>query len=240
MSSRSVTMSMVQRLLLGGASVGSWVGGAAATFVSDNGAGAAALVAAGAATGVVSLMGRWPTKLTFSGSEFAWDEVHEAVDEQIAAAEESDEAAPVLEELRTLSARLRALETTGVAPLPPAELYDQQVEAALRRILPEARIERQGVRDRQVADFLVRHRGRHLFVETKWRRDAERPFRGGTLSQLLSHLDPNQRLLVVVNAGDVGAARRLLSDALPRGVVVGWRDERDDEELERAVREVLG
>src|ERR1700692_2057131 len=79
------------RVALAAAGLGSWAAGGAASFLSGNGAGAAALVAVGGICGVLGLMGRWPSRITMGGSDFFWEDVQKTVNSQIQAAEHSGE-----------------------------------------------------------------------------------------------------------------------------------------------------
>jgi hypothetical protein len=51
----------------------SWAAGGVAAFLSDDGAGIAALIVTGALTSALSLAGRWPTRVTVSGNEISWE-----------------------------------------------------------------------------------------------------------------------------------------------------------------------
>jgi hypothetical protein len=62
-------ISMSYRVTLLAAGLASWGAGGVASFVSGNGAGAAALVAVGALCGGVALIGRWPSRISMSGNE---------------------------------------------------------------------------------------------------------------------------------------------------------------------------
>lgn len=220
----------------------SWLAGGAATFLNKNGVGAAALVAVGVACGVLALMGRWPSRISMSGNELSWDEVHETVDSQILMAEKSDDPDSVLVELKDLRARLNTLQRTGTVPEHPAESYDRAVEAALRRLLRGAEVIRQELRSRDIADFVVRYQGQELFAETKWRADVSHPFGGSTLPRLLNRLGPDAKLLVIVNASEPPLARAfsVVEEALgKRGRIVTWRDVRDDEVLGAALAALL-
>jgi hypothetical protein len=116
------------------------------------------------------------------------------------------------------------------------------VEAAIRRLLPDAEILRPDSRSRDRADFAVRHRGQSLYVETKWRSDPLRVFRGSTLPQLLTKIPAGARLLVVINTAEPPSAqaielvRTTLGD---RGRIVAWRDTTDDAKLGLALTAVL-
>ena len=56
------------RLSLGALGSISWAAGGVASFMSDNGAGAAGLIAAGVICAALALIGRWPTRIAMSGS----------------------------------------------------------------------------------------------------------------------------------------------------------------------------
>src|SRR5205085_7906666 len=71
------------------AGLASWAAGAVATFTNGEGSGAVALIGAGLLAGVLGLVGRWPSKISVSGSEISWPEVKETVDEQIEAAQDA-------------------------------------------------------------------------------------------------------------------------------------------------------
>jgi hypothetical protein len=226
------------RVALGAIGVASWAAGGAASFVGGNGGGAAALIAVGAGSSVLGLIGRWPSRIAMSGNELTWDDVRETVDSQIEVAEASGQAQNVLAELSSLRDRLDTLQRTGNVPTHPAELYDQAVEAAIRRLIPEAEIVRQHSRSRDQADFAVWWRGQRLYVETKWRSDPLRVFRGSTLPQLLANLPDGAKLLVVVNTvppPSPDAVELVASVIGDRGRIVGWRDVVDDGKLGRAL-----
>jgi hypothetical protein len=157
------------RVALAAVGLGSWAAGGAASFLRGNGAGAAALVAVGGICGVLGLMGRWPSRISMAGSEFSWEDVQKTVNSQIQAAERSEEGDSVLAELKELRDRLNVLQRTGFVPEHPAQAYDGAVRAAIGRLLPGAEVIRQEVRSRDVADFVIRHQGSELLMETKWR-----------------------------------------------------------------------
>jgi hypothetical protein len=220
----------------------SWAAGGVATFLSGNGAGAAALIAVGAGCGVLALMGRWPSRIALSGNELSWDAVRETVDSQIQVAQGSGEADSALAELEELRERLVVLQRTGSVPEHPAEIYDGAVEEAMRRLFPRAEVIRQGIHSPGVADFLVACDGGQAFVETKWRSDVARPFGGSTLPPLIERLPPGAKLLVVMNALDPpsAAANKIVEDALgDGGRIVRWRDVRDDGALGAALGSLL-
>jgi hypothetical protein len=164
------------RVALAAAGLGSWAAGGAASFLSGNDAGAAALVAVGGICGVLGLMGRWPSRISMAGSEFSWEDVQKTVNSQIQAAERSEEDDSVLAELKELRDRLNVLQQTGSVPEHPAQAYDGAVRAAIGRLLPGAEVIRQEVRSRDVADFVIRHQGSELLMETKWRSDPAQQF----------------------------------------------------------------
>jgi len=187
-------------------------------------------------------MGRWPSRISMSGIEFLWDDVHQTVNSQIQVAEKSGEPDNTLAELKDLRARLSVLQHTGSVPEHPAEVYDRAVEAAIERLLPGAEVIRQERRSRELADFVVRYQGDQLFVETKWRSDTARPFGGSTLPQLLKRLGPDAKLLVVVNTSEPPMVRAsdIIEDALgERGRIATWRDVRDDAALGEALASLL-
>jgi hypothetical protein len=220
----------------------SWVAGGAASFLNKNGVGAAALVAVGAVCAVLALMGRWPSRISMSGNEFIWDEIHQTVNSQIQVAEKSGEPDNALAELKDLRARLSVLQRTGSVPEHPAEAYDRVVEAAIRRLLPGVEVMRQEFRSREIADFVVQYQGDQLFVETKWRSDTARPFGGSTLPRLIERLASDAKLLIVVNTSEPPMARafKIVEDGLgDRGRIVAWRDVRDDTALAEALTSLL-
>jgi len=219
----------------------SWLAGGAASFLSKNGAGAAALVAVGAVCGVLALMGRWPSRISMSGNEFSWDDIKETVNSQIEVAEKSGETSETLRELKELRGRLDILQRTGSVPEHPAEIYDKSVGAALRRLLPDAEVLRQEARRDDVADFVVGHQGDQVFVETKWRADNARSFGGSTLPRLIQNLSPDAKLLVVVNTDDWRpSATKNVEEALgERGRIVTWRSVLDDGALGEALASLI-
>src|SRR5687767_6561541 len=75
--------------------------------------------------------------------------------------------------------------------------YDAEVDAALGRLWPKARVyhDREFTRDR--ADFLLVVRGRGVMIETKVKSDPGL-FRGSTLPPLLDRLQRDGRRLVVL------------------------------------------
>jgi hypothetical protein len=220
---------------VGGAS---WAAGGAASFLSSNGAGAASLVVAGIASGILGLVGRWPSRVSMSGNELLWEDVRETVDSQIEVVKASGETQNVIAELSSLRQRLDMLQRTGSVPTHPAQVYDEAVEAAIRRLMPEVDIVRQDSRSRDRADFTVWYRTQQLYVETKWRSDPGRDFQGSTLPRLLATLPNDAKLLVVVNT-----VRPPSSDAIQivktamglRGRIVAWRDTSDDMQLGQAL-----
>jgi hypothetical protein len=218
----------------------SWCAGGVAAFVNANGPASAALVVIGAVACVLALVGRWPTKISVSGGAIEWSEITATVDSQIRNAQSSGEESEVLAELQELRRRLEALRVTGEVSEHPAETFDRAVQAAFARILPGAVIERSSERSRAVADFIVRHDERTVYVETKWRRDVNQPFGGSTLAGLVARLPEGARLLVVANAVDVSlGAERLHSSMGDRAAVVSWRGATEDSRLAETVRQLL-
>lgn len=228
-------------LVIVGAS--SWAAGGVAVFINANGVGAAALLAAGILCIVLSMLGRWPSRISVSGSEVSWDDVKDVLDNQITVAKSEGEGNQAIEELLLLRSRIRELEATGTAPDHPAEAYDRAVGAALGRLMPEASIQRESIRSGYRADFVVDINKRRLFVETKWRSNPGQPFRGSTLEPLVQRLTDDVALLVIVNADDEGlieqGSARLTQLRPHRSRVVAWRDVRDDERLGEALAAVL-
>ncbi|GAA1568167.1 MULTISPECIES: hypothetical protein [Kribbella] len=118
--------------------------------------------------------------------------------------------------------------------------YDAEVDAALQRLWPKARIyhDREFTRDR--ADFLLVVRGRGVMIETKVKSDPG-VFRGSTLPPLLDRLQRDgRRLVVLVNQGDPAPARDLISTKLgDRGRIVVWSGPHHDSDLHQAVEALL-
>lgn len=230
------------RVVLAVVGLFSWVAGGFASFLSSNGAGAAALIAAGVVCGLLSFIGRWPTRISVSGNEASWAEIDQTVVSQIRAALANGDGPGAVEELEILQGRLRELQQTGEVPPHPAELFDQQVEKAISRILKGAEVIQQQTRSNALADFMVRYRGHQVYVETKWRADTTRPFRGSTLRRLLDGLEAGAaRLLIVVNIPAITPeAIEIVNDALDRwGRIVTWRTPQDDTALSEALNALL-
>jgi hypothetical protein len=231
-----------QRATLVGFGITSWAAGGVATFISHNGAGAASLVAVGALCGMFAFVGRWPSRISMSGNEISWIDVTDVVDSQILAARASGEGGTVLAELAHLRRRLDTLQRTGSAPEHPAQVYDDAVLAALRRVLPGAEIIERRDRSRATADFLLWSGGAEIQVETKWRADADRPFAGSTLPELISGLPAQPALLVVANIchpPSTGAVRGVARSLGDRGRIVAWRSTADDRELGAVLQALL-
>ena len=121
-----------------------------------------------------------------------------------------------------------------------AAQYDAEVDAALQRLWPKARIyhDREFTRDR--ADFLLVVRGRGVMIETKVKSDPGL-FRGSTLPPLLDRLQRDgRRLVVLVNQGDPTPARDLISTKLgDKGRILVWSGPHHDTELRQAVESLL-
>lgn len=121
-----------------------------------------------------------------------------------------------------------------------AARYDAEVDEALQRLWPKARIyhDREFTRDR--ADFLLVVRGRGVMVETKVKSDPGL-FRGSTLPPLLDRLQRDgRRLVVVLNQGDPTPARELIATRLgDKGCVVVWSGPEHDADLRGAVEAML-
>ena len=121
-----------------------------------------------------------------------------------------------------------------------AARYDADVDEALQRLWPKARIyhDREFTRDR--ADFLLVVRGRGVMIETKVKSDPG-VFRGSTLPPLLDRLQRDgRRLVVLLNQGDPTPARELVAAKLgDKARVVVWAGPADDAELRTAVEELI-
>jgi hypothetical protein len=233
-------MARSHRVALAVVGAASWLAGGVASFRSTNGAGAAALIAAGVACGLLSFIGRWPSRISVSGNEASWYEVEETVASQIRVAQASGEERSVIEELRSLQIRLRELQRTGEVPPHPAEKYDQEVQRSILEALPGAEVTRHS-RSRDVADFVVRYEGNELYVETKWRSDPTKPFGGSTLARLFAGMPSDARLLLVVNTESISAqARQTVRDKFGDwGQIITWRDSRDNQSLRSALTRLL-
>jgi hypothetical protein len=230
------------RVALTMAGLASWLAGGAASFVGSNGPGAAALIAVGGICVMVGLMGRWPSRISMSGNEVTWENIDQAVSSQIQVAADNDESETVLAELTSLRERLAELQRTGTVPKHPAQIYDDDIVAAIRRLLPQAEIIRQERRDRATADFIVRYRGSTVFVETKWRADPSRPFGGSTLPLLTQELPKEASLLVITNTSvpPLPTAYETLRQTIgDRGRIVQWLDAADDGFLAEALTSPL-
>jgi hypothetical protein len=118
--------------------------------------------------------------------------------------------------------------------------YDAEVDAALVRLWPKARVyhDREFTRDR--ADFLLVVRGRGVMIETKVKSDPGL-FRGSTLPPLLDRLQRDgRRLVVLLNQGDPTPARELVAAKLgDKARVIVWSGPADDDELREAVESLL-
>jgi hypothetical protein len=230
------------RMALALAGLASWTAGGVAVFLSDNGAGAAALIVAGCLSGGLGLVGRWPSRVTVSGNEISWESIDQTMESQIRVAQQDDDGEAALRELLSLRDRLAVLQQTGAVPMHPAEAYDQAVTAAISRLLPGAEIIPQGTRSRAIPDFTVCYRGRTLFAETKWRVDPAEPFGGSTLPILLESLPPQARLLVVTNTSvpPLPRAYEVLRGSVgDRGRIACWLDVRDDQALGEALTALI-
>jgi hypothetical protein len=222
--------------LLATVGASSWLAGGVAAFIGDNGPGAAALVIGGAAAGAVAAIGRWPSRIAAYGHEASWHRVYETVESHIRTAEESGQPASTLRELQVLRSRLDALERTGRVSRHPAEIYDDAVEDALRRLMPGVRVVRHTVRTREVPDFELHKDDQRAYVETKWRLDPTDPIRTETIEQLLTALPDGARLLVVANTTAITETQRELSDIT---TIINWRDPSDDVRLRQALADLL-
>jgi hypothetical protein len=121
-----------------------------------------------------------------------------------------------------------------------AAQYDAEVDAALQRLWPKARIYRDREFTRDRADFLLVVRGRGVMIETKVKSDPGL-FRGSTLPPLLDRLQRDgRRLVVLVNQGDPTPARDLISTKLgDKGRIIVWSGPHHDTDLRQAVESLL-
>jgi len=121
-----------------------------------------------------------------------------------------------------------------------AAQYDADVDAAIQRIWPKARVyhDREFARDR--ADFLLVVRGRGVMVETKVKSDPGL-FRGSTLPPLLDRLQRDgRRLVILLNQGDPTPARELVAAKLgDKARVVVWSGPEQDADFRAAVEELV-
>jgi hypothetical protein len=121
-----------------------------------------------------------------------------------------------------------------------AARYDGEVDEALRRLWPKARIyhDREFTRDR--ADFLLVVHGRGIMIETKVKSDPGL-FRGSTLPPLLNRLQRDgRRLVILLNQGDPTPARELVAAKLgDKARVIVWSGPADDAELRAAVEALI-
>lgn len=226
-----------ERWILGSAGVCSWVAGAVATFAGGSGPPAVALIGAGAASGALALIGRWPTRIVISGHEVSW--LAEEVQEKLEEAEDAGDDARVAV-LTELKRDLEQAHRTGSLPRHPAAAYDDDLRDALQRILPGTEIVSSTERSRGRADFTLSRGGITLLVESKYKSNVREPFRGSTLEPLLHTIGPSERLLVVTNAIDVERAARVVATRLAeRGQVVSWLGPLDDDALRTAVRRLV-
>ena len=242
--SRPRTADVIPRLgrtALAAIGTASWAAGATAVFTSENGVGAAALIAAGVACLGLSLAGRWPSRITVSGNELAWENIRETVDSQIEVAEEIENDGAV-RELTVLRERLDSLERTGFVVEHPAVEYDRVVEAALRRLVPDATVKKAESRSREIADFELHDGDQRVLIETKWRQNETAPYPGITLPRLFANIPAGAKLLVITNATEHAAAlaRRLVEQNHGDDArLISWRDVRDDPKLGEALSALL-
>jgi len=228
------------RILMGLTGVVSWSAGGIAAFVNTNGAGTVALVATGAAAGVLALVGRWPTRIGVSGNEIAWDNVKQTVRSQIESAQAGGEPDAALTQLRLLQQRLDGLRVTGAVPEHPAARYDQRIKAAVCLLRPDLRVEQGPYRTDEIPDFTLRLGDRVAHLETKWRADPDTPVRASSLDTLIERLGPEAPLLVVANTPHIEQVTERVHQAMPgRALVVIWRDRHDDANLRDALDGLL-
>ena len=145
-------------------------------------------------------------------------------------------AKPSLERVRDIVSAVQVDQTPRVAA---AIAYDDEIEAALRRVVPDARIRRDTEWSRDRPDFWVLINDRELRIETKHVGSAT-SFSGSSLDALFDQMSGSSRLLVITNAVDVSRARdRVAGNLGDRGAVITWRSPADDGELRRGISLLL-
>lgn len=136
--------------------------------------------------------------------------------------------------------RLAALQRGEDAPSTDAATYDDHVAAAIARLRPDLDLRDEERRSAFRPDFCLLSGQDRLWVETKWRSDRSTPFRGRTLTSIISGLSATEKLLVIANSEDVSAAVALVNAQMKgRGRVVGWLSNRDDDAVKVALDEMI-
>ncbi|HEY3633198.1 MAG TPA: hypothetical protein VGL21_20020 [Jatrophihabitantaceae bacterium] len=211
--------------------------GSVATFIGRLALPAGLAIVVGAAACLLAAIGHWPANLSWGNASVAFaisNQIRNEIDDVIDSAPE--EAKPSLERVRDMVSAVQVDQTPRVAA---AIAYDDEIEAALRRIVPNARIRRDTEWSRDRPDFWLLIGDRELYIETKHVGSAT-SFSGSSLETLFDQLADSGRLLVLTNAADISRGRERVAERLgERGAVTTWRSPADDGELDRAVLALL-
>ena len=213
------------------------VTGAIATYVGRLALPAAAMVVVGAAASLLAAIGRWPASMSWGNASVGFaisNEIRNEIDDLMDVAPES--ARPSLERIRE---RVSTIEAERQSPrIATAIAYDDEIERALHRVVPDAGIRRESQWSRDRADFWLVVGDRELYVETKHVGSAT-TFAGSSLDGLLDRLATSGRLLVITNAVESARAQERVTRRLgKRGAVVTWRHGGDDPQLAQAIAEL--
>ncbi|HZE48087.1 MAG TPA: hypothetical protein VE074_00920 [Jatrophihabitantaceae bacterium] len=212
------------------------VTGAVATYVGRLALPAGVSIVVGAAACLLAAIGRWPANLSWGSASVAFaisNQIRNEIDDVIERAPDSAKAS-----LELVKERVSSVQQDQTPRVAAAIAYDDEVEAALRRIRPDAPVRRPTDWSRDRPDFWVDAGGRELLVETKHVGSAT-AFSGSSLESLLEQV-AESRLLVISNAADVSRARERVTARLhDRGEVITWRSPADDGELSRAVSQLI-
>jgi hypothetical protein len=222
-------------ILIGGLAL--IVTGAVATYVGRLALPAGVSIVVGAAACLLAAIGRWPANLSWGSASVAFaisNQIRNEIDDVIETAPDSAKAS-----LELVKERVSSVQQDQTPRVAAAIAYDDEVEAALRRIRPDAPVRRPTDWSRDRPDFWLNVGGRELFVETKHVGSAT-AFSGSSLESLIQQVAETGRLLVISNAADVSRARERVTARLhDRGEVITWRSPADDGELSRAVSTLI-
>src|SRR5882757_3416189 len=221
-------------ILIGGLAL--IVTGAVATYVGRLALPAGVSIVVGAAACLLAAIGRWPANLSWGSASVAFaisNQIRNEIDDVIERAPDSAKAS-----LELVKERVSSVQQDQTPRVAAAIAYDDEVEAALRRIRPDAPVRRPTDWSRDRPDFWLDAGGRELLVETKHVGSAT-AFSGSSLESLLEQV-AESRLLAISNAADVSRARERVTARLhDRGEVITWRSPADDGELSRAVSQLI-
>jgi hypothetical protein len=222
-------------ILLGG--LGLVVTGSIATYVGRLALPAGLSIVVGAAACLLAAIGRWPASLSWGNASVAFaisNQIRNEIDDVIDTAPES--AKPSLERVRDMVSAVQVDQTPRVAA---AIAYDDEIEAALRRLFPGSRIRRDTEWSRDRPDFWLLVDGRELYLETKHVGSAT-SFSGSSLEALFGQFGTSGRLLVITNAADIHRGRARVEAQLgDRGAVITWRSPADDAGLARTISNLI-